>query len=69
MCTHDRPALDWPSLTCCFPEQNAWTEVAAQRIKGSTTAVVAALCGKTRVLSTANLGDSGFVLYRDGQAL
>ena len=47
--------------------RNAWTRVAAQPIKGSTTAVLAALRGS--VLSTANLGDSGFVIYRDGHAL
>jgi protein phosphatase PTC7 len=47
--------------------RDAWSRVAAQRIQGSTTAVLAALRGTA--LSTANLGDSGFVLYRDGQAL
>ena len=36
----------------------AWNQIAARRLVGSTTAVLAAVCGAE--LHTANLGDSGF---------
>jgi len=36
----------------------AWNQIAARRLVGSTTVVLAAVCGAE--LHTANLGDSGF---------
>jgi protein phosphatase PTC7 len=43
----------------------SWEAVRSRGIKGSTTVMLAALDGRTGVLRSANLGDSGFVVFRD----
>lgn len=43
----------------------SWEAVRSRDIKGSTTIMLAALDGRTGVLRSANLGDSGFVVFRN----
>lgn len=57
---------------CFSPAQlitAAWGAVSRERIQGSSTACIVSLDGVRGVLRAANLGDSGFMVVREGRVL